>query len=590
MYRYLQSILVLVVASLFIFSAQCQTKFKQLTEGQMVNTPSDSRSVNFADFNNDGLEDLLITQGNSAGASDLIYYNKGSLSFELQPQLTNQISDPSVGATIGDMNNDGLPDIYVSTWYNKKNTFYKGIANNGFEVTQMNPNSYSESATWGDYDLDGYLDLYVCNSGNSTSDNRNLLFKNNAGTLTLQTNNPLVQATNNSRNATWVDYDDDGDVDLFICNENQTRNELFRNEGNDGFVKITAAGDLLQESSGSMGSSWGDVNNDGWMDVFVCNSGYFVGQPNRLYINNGDGTFTGRTGIYELDNGCSFSSSFSDYDNDGDLDLVVTNGFCSGIIKNYLYLNDGKGNLTKDMSSMSEYTTPCSFGVAWGDLNNDGFQDLVVANCQNNSQSEMPKNDVWINEGNENQWLKIKLKGSISNASGYGAKVMLSSVIDGVRVKQIRTLSSVSGYCGQNSSVLHFGLKNGTLVDTLLVIWPSGIAQTFTKLKTNETLTINEASINANSDEKKIVSFTLLPNPASNYIDIEAQFQKVVDTILLELISSNGAVVYKKTFFHIEEKWNESIQIMELKLSRGTYHVRASTRSWSISKPVVIIP
>lgn len=163
-----------------------QTIFRQLTEGTMVNTLTDSRSVNFADFNQDGNEDLLITQGNASGASDLIYLNKGNLTFELQSQWTNPIKDPSVGAAIADMNNDGLSDIYVATWYNKKNVLFKGTKNNAFEITQMSPNSYSESAVWGDYDNDGYLDLYVCNNGNNPSDNHNFIYKNNDGVLSLQ--------------------------------------------------------------------------------------------------------------------------------------------------------------------------------------------------------------------------------------------------------------------------------------------------------------------------------------------------------------------------------------------------------------------
>ncbi|HMU04955.1 MAG TPA: T9SS type A sorting domain-containing protein, partial [Saprospiraceae bacterium] len=119
---------------------------------------------------------------------------------------------------------------------------------------------------------------------------------------------------------------------------------------------------------------------------------------------------------------------------------------------------------------------------------------------------------------------------------------------------------------------------------------PSGISQTLTDLQTNELLVINESSINANSEDKNVVSFTLSPNPASTIIDINAQFSNVADTILLELISSNGVVVYKKTFDHIGENWNESILLTDLKLLSGTYYVKASSRTWSISKYIVIIP
>jgi len=567
-----------------------QTTFKKLTDGAIVNTLTDSRSINFADFNKDGFEDLLITQGNSAGASDLIYFNKGNLIFEIQPHLTQQISDPSVGATIGDMNNDGLSDIYVASWYNKKNILYKGIENNGFDIIQMDPNSYSESASWGDFDNDGYLDLYVCNSGNNASDNYNFLYKNNAGTLALQSNHITVKETNFSRNATWIDYDNDGDIDLFICNENQTRNDLFKNEGNGNFIKVVSAGDLLEEASGSMSSSWGDVNNDGWMDVFICNSGFFIGQPNRLYMNNGDGTFTKRTGIFESDNGCSFSASFSDYDNDGDVDLVVTNGFCNGLIRNFLYLNDGKGIFSKDLTSISSLQTQCSFGTAWGDLNNDGFQDLVIANCKNSSQAPLSKNHIWINDGNENHWLKLKLAGVVSNSSAIGAQVYVSSVIHGERTKQKRELTSVSGYCSQNSNIVHFGMGNAVSADTIMIIWPSGITQTLTDIHTNETLVLNESVINSTSDNKDFVSFDISPNPASTKFVVSAHFIENTDTLHFEIISSGGETVYKTSFLNVSANWNQTFDAHDLKLKTGMYYTKVSTKSSSITKNLVVTP
>lgn len=581
---------ILLTISVFTITLKAQTTFKKLTEGPVVNTLSDSRSVNFADFNQDGLEDLLITQGNSAGASDLIYLNKGDLTFELKPDWTNQISDPSVGATIADMNNDGRSDIYVTSWYNKKNVLYKGTENSGFEISQLNLNSYSESATWGDYDNDGYVDLYVCNSGNNVSDNFNFLFKNSAGTLNLQSNHVMVKESNFSRSATWIDYDNDGDIDLFICNENQTKNDLFRNDGNGNFIKITSAGDLLTEASGSMSASWADVNNDGWTDVFICNSGFFTGQPNRLYINNGDGSFTKRAGNYESDNGCSFSSSFADYDNDGDVDLVVTNGFCNGVIRNFLYLNDGYGFFSKDVTSTGSLQTPCSFGVAWGDLNDDGFQDLVIANCKNNAQAPMAKNDIWINESNNNHWIKLKLHGFESNASGIGAKIYVSALINGVRIKQKREVTSVSGYCSQNSSVVHFGMNNCEIIDTLSVIWPSGIHQTFTNIKTDETIHIHESAINSNSDQKENISFDISPNPASSSIKISAHFNKAIDTLHLQIIASDGKIVYDTSYTNVVEKWIKTIELRDLMLTQGTYYIKASTDVWSITKNLVILP
>ena len=582
------------VLILFIFMylhfVPAQTTFRKLTEGDIVHTLSDSRSVNFADFNKDGLEDIFITQGLSTGAPDLLYYNKGNLVFERQAEITNSVSDPSVGATIGDMNNDGFSDIFVASWYNKKNVLFRSKGSNEYEIIRMNALSYSESATWGDYDNDGFLDLYVSNSGNNLADNYNFLYKNEAGTLQLQQHHITVKETNFSRGSTWIDYDNDGDIDLFICNENQTRKELFRNDANGNFTKITSAGDLLEEASGSMSASWADVNNDGWMDVFICNSGFFTGQTNRLYINKRDGTFTRKEGVFESDLGCSFSASFADYDNDGDTDLFVTNGFCHGIIQNFLYQNDGAGNFTKDLNSIPDLSTKCSFGVAWGDLNNDGNIDLVIANCKNSSQASLATNSIWINDGNQHSWLKIKLEGVVSNNSAIGAKVIISSVVTGERRIQKRELTSLSGYCSQNSSILHFGLGETDIVDTITIFWPSGIKHTFTNINPNQLLHINENTTSTLSFDNAVLRCKVSPVPTSSNIDIDATFNKIPDTLYLEIYNAEGKKVYQNTYKPTDLIWHQSIDLNHLKIGPGLYLVSVMTGTWSITKKIVFNP
>src|SRR6185503_8191321 len=122
-------------------------------------------------------------------------------------------------------------------------------------------------------------------------------------------------------------------------------------------------------------------------------------------INDGSGNFSEVTnGDLVTDGGCSFSSSFEDYDNDGDIDIAVSNGFCDGTIQNFLYQNDGEGNFTRDLNSITDLNTPCSYGCAWGDANNDGFPDLVFATCNNNSLPD-PVDLYYLNSGNGNHWI-----------------------------------------------------------------------------------------------------------------------------------------------------------------------------------------
>jgi hypothetical protein len=452
-------------------------QFTLLDEGELVSTPSDSRSINLVDVNNDGADDVFITNGPSDGAPNFLYLNNGAGEF-VAVYNDPIVNDTSAfdGATFADADNDGDLDAFVVTWYGLRNYFYRNQGDGTFLLEPENISgsfgTYSETAAWGDADLDGYVDIYVTNSAGTK---KNLFFFNDASLGFDQVmDGDLVNDAYYSRGVNWVDYDNDGNPDLFVCNESNQKNNLYRNEGEGQFTMVEDVGPTTGQF-GSMSSSWGDIDNDGDLDLFIANSEYFGEQNNQLFLNNDDGTFTEVADMEVVtDGGCSYSSGFADYDNDGDLDLFVTNGYCSGEIVNFLYRNDGSGYFERDLLALPNYSTPCSFGAAWSDLDNNGFQDLVVSTCKNSSSSPLPNNMVYINDGNENHWVRVKLEGGFSNRSALGARVYATAVINGSEVTQMREVGSQDGYCSQSSLTAHFGLGEAPGQVAISVHWPSG--------------------------------------------------------------------------------------------------------------------
>lgn len=476
--------------------------FDRLTTGSAVTTPSASRSANWIDYDNDGALDLFVSNGPSAGQNNFLYHNTGDPAYTLNPVTGSPIvldNAKSDGSSWADFDNNGTLDAFVVNWYNQNNMFFMGDGAGGFTRALagiiVNDGGYSETCTWGDYDNDGYVDLYVTNSGYIGGGAwPNYLYHNNGdSTFTKISSGDIVTDAFYSRGCSWIDYDGDGDLDMFVANENGDNNCLYTNmlveTSTPGFQKVTT-GSIVNDGGDSWSGSWGDYDNDGDPDLFVAN---FSNQNDFLYQNNGDGTFTRiLTGVVVNDSGWSASSAWGDIDNDGDLDLIVTSAYGPTQLKNSLYRNalieTGNPGFEKILSGAITNDPGWAYGVALGDMDRDGDLDVFMSKTYGENEA----NALYVNgSGASNHWLSIRCTGDQSNRSAIGTRLHAKAVIGGIPRWQMREISGQSGYCGQ-SLESHFGFGDATVVDSLLIEWPSGNTDVFTAVATDRLLTIRE--------------------------------------------------------------------------------------------------
>ena len=411
----------------------------------------------FADYDNDGYLDLYITRGGWSGAAEnTLYHNNGDGTFT-DVTHTAGVADPqsSFCAAWADYDNDGYLDLYIADGVigdGAANVLYRnngdGTFTNTADVAGVADTGNSLGTAWGDYDKDGYIDLHVVNFGQS-----NVLYRNNGdGTFTDVTpttgmNLPVTDAFVTF----FLDIDNDADLDIFISNSGSfqafiagqitgtaphdgDRQVLYRNNGDGTFTDVTRESGLYH-AYGAMGANFGDINSDGYLDIYLATGAPQMGRLERdaLFRNNGDGTFTDATTALGLGNiGKGHGVTFGDVDTDGDVDIYVPVGgaFIGDQWHNLFYRNNGTGN----------------------------------------------------------NHLTLKLVGVKSNRDGIGAKVTLH-IGDNVIYRE------VSGGCGfgsTNSLSLEIGLGTHTKVDTLEIVWPSGQVDTYRNLSVNQKRVVTE--------------------------------------------------------------------------------------------------
>ncbi len=474
-----------------------QDPFTKITSGPPATVGKTSFGCAWIDYNNDDYLDLFVSNypvyNMSVPISNDLYLNNGDGTF------TEITTDPitTYGAltwcgTWADYDNDGYTDLYAINGLSHDNQLYHNNGDGTFSrITDgpiVNDGISSNGGNWLDYDNDGMVDLFVASDGygGPLSESSNSLYRNTGpGTFTLVPAGDLSTQQVTTHSAVCCDYNNDGFMDLFVANYDDVNNQLLLNNGDGTFANIDA-GQMTGDGVYSTGASWADYDNDGDFDLLVIN---YIGSNNFFYDNLGDGTFNRRTDLVVAENtGGALSSCFGDYDNDGDLDLFIANGdFYTGTSdNNSLYENNGDGTFSKVTNSIVVTDPGKSCGASWGDYDRDGQLDLYVARF-----FSYQTNGFYHNNGNDNNWIDIKCIGNISNKSAIGAKVRAYATINGSPVWQLRQVESQSGYACQNLNI-HFGLGDASLIDTILIQWPSALVDTLTDVAPNQFLKIIE--------------------------------------------------------------------------------------------------
>jgi len=478
----------------------------------------------FLDYDQDGFIDLYVCNGtwvkglNSGDEPDdlpknHLYRNLGNGTFEDVTEKAG-LNDSwySMGVTVGDYNNDGYPDLFVSNY--GANVLYKNDGDGTFSnVTKKakvagKETDFSVGAVWLDYDNDSFLDLYV---GNYLTFDPNykyyyapdgfpgplayeaqhdVLYHNNGdGTFEDVTQAMGIKDMDGrAMGVGAVDYDDDGFVDIYVANDH-SMNYLYHNNAGKGFTDMgTPSGTAFShsgESTVSMSVDFADFNSDGLQDLFVSDDRYC-----SLYVNIGNGVFNDQAyqaGIsMAAGQFVGWTSSFIDYNNDGLVDLYKVNGALKHLYgqEDQIFENIGNGKF-KDVSiSLGKYFMKklVGRGACFGDYDNDGDLEGYIANLDD--RGAFLRN----NKGNQNNWILINLVGTKSNRDGIGSRVKIIAG-DKVQTAQRRT---TTGYLSQNEARMHFGLARDSIINKIEIKWPSGKLQTLENVKVNQILTVKE--------------------------------------------------------------------------------------------------
>ncbi len=499
----MKKITILSIALAFGFAMIAQ-QVSFTNQNNLIGNFSFSTAV-AVDVNNDYLDDNVRISSSGIG----IDYQQADGTFISTMISMNIQNVPDWSVAAGDLDENGYNDFVLGN--GQRVSFLMANADGTAYTENTFPQYiFSQRSTFADIDNDGDLDAFVCHDVDLSHPYRN----DGNGNMTLdQTLIQTIDAPGNYA-AIWTDYDNDGDLDMYLTkcrggsppNDPLNNNAMYTNDGNGVFTE-NALDIGMQDSSRSWATVFEDFDNDGDMDAFIVNHDF----QNKFMENDGTGNFTdiiATTGINPNDLG-SWENLAADFNNDGYIDILSE-------MSKELYLNNG------DMTFTGQDLPFDGGGI--GDLNNDGFLDVVRGG------------NLYINDGNANNWFKINLVGVESNLNGIGARV----TIEGAWGSQMREVRSGQGFRHMNSLTAHFGLGSATAIDKVIIEWPNGTTDEIVNPDINTQVVFQQGGNPLGVNEVAVAGISLYPNPTADQLNFSVQG---MTNTTVTVIDMNGKLV-----------------------------------------------
>ncbi|MBG25657.1 MAG: RNA-binding protein [Croceibacter sp.] len=476
-----------------------------------TSTSSDTDGTQRAlvDMNGDYLDDIVSISTTNVN----IRYQQTSGDFTTANiETTSAENSPSWSLSAGDIDGNGYNDLL----YGGASGVTFMIANDsgtGFSQISGSEYVFSQRSNFVDINNDGHLDAFVCHDVEP-----NVYYINDGnGNLTFNQGGLGDTVNGGNYGSIWIDYDNDRDMDLFIAkcrggNSGANINQLHENDGSGNFTEVSTAMNLADPVQ-TWSSAWGDFDNDGDMDAFIGASSFTNG--GHKFMRNDESTFTDvitGTGLENFED-TDIEYVTHDFDNNGYLDIYSGSG--------NFFFNNGDMTFTQQI---------VNFGAGpIGDLNNDGFLDILSGN-------------IYMNDGNDNNWLKITTEGVQSNWNGIGARIEIQSAMG----SQMRDIRSGDGFRYMSSLNAHFGIGTDTEIESVTIYWPSGIVDTILNPTINETLFVQEGQTLSIKDNNAL-QLNVYPNPTHQYLYVEG-LQNDTKNASLQIVGVQGKQVNNAKF------------------------------------------
>lgn len=628
---------------MFAFSLSGQLTFTDATEELGIQHVYDplgfmGSGVSCFDYNNDHYMDLYFTGGYS---DDKLFRNNGDGTFtdvSAVSGISHIDTTLTIGVVTGDLDNDGFRDIFVSTrsatpsilWKNNGDGTFTDISiASGINRTSdgITEQKQSFSATMGDFNLDGYLDIYMVNWIDTlgylydTEDNLfgfehqcapNRLYLNNGDMTFTEVADVLgVKDLGCGLATTFSDYDNDSDMDILIANdfgEWVIPDALYQNNfPQNSFTNLSESSGFDSQLYG-MGIGVGDYDQDGDLDYYKTNIG-----RNVLLNNQGDGTFIDTTQFAGVEDhyidgiapflSIGWGAGFVDFDHDTYLDLFVANGRVGSpqffpsrdSMPDRLFKNNGEGTFSDVTIEEGLVSYGLSRGFSYGDLDNDGDVEMIFT-CVPNVSLGIPASPVVFknNLNNDKNWLKVKLRGTVNNRDALGSHILI--YVDGKSwVHEIG--GGGQGHNSQHSSIAHFGLGNAAVVDSLIVNWPGGNTpdQVFYNIEANRMIEIIEGEddfifihglVATAQPVAQATQVKLFPNPSSNLLNIELDLYEPSD-VQINLLTIGGRPI--ATISNNFKNAGHHKITSQVNQNAGVYLLQVIANDTSIVKKVIIV-